>query len=282
MAVGCGSTASDETHCVPGRQIACDCADGSTAVQVCGSDAHYLACQCNDDSPRGIDVPPTGSSGGRATAGSSNIDPAGGTAGISSGGVANKPIAYKYGDMSPCDTEGSSLFFSGDSGDYIHPGQDLLTVARFNEMSSPEHISFYIEPSGMEHGSWWYADFSSEQLDAPLAVGEYLGAERYPFETYLKPGLDVTGDGRGCNTLTGKFVIKKLVWLGPTLSVVDVAFEQHCEGGSAAVRGCLHYDSGLGEGGVSSDPQAQGGWGNDSSAAAGAAFGGASTAGEGG
>jgi hypothetical protein len=189
--------------------------------------------------------------------------------------------------MAPCNTEGSSVFFSGDSADYIHPGQDLLTVARFTEMSSPESIRFTIEPSGMEHGDWWWLTFSSEQLDAPLAVGEYPNAERWPFQTYLRPGLDVSGDGRGCNTLTGEFVIKALTWIGPTLSLLDVAFEQHCEGGSAAVRGCLHYDSGLGVGvggapaaaGAGTDPEPAGGESNTAGGAAGASLGGNSSAG---
>lgn len=172
-------------------------------------------------------------------------DPGGFGAASSSGGSATGLIDYRYGDTSPCDAHDNSIFFDGEGGDYIHPGQDFLTIARFTDQSSSSHISFDIEPSGAEHGLWWWVDFSSEKLGEPLNLGEYLNAERYPFETYLKPGMDVSGDGRGCNTLTGKFLVTDLRWVGGTLVRFSASFEQHCEGGSAALRGCIHYDSGL-------------------------------------
>jgi len=285
LMLGCGASTSNpsETSCVPGRQIACDCPDGSKSVQVCSESRTFEACQCGDTDSGGPDdsVSYGTGSGGRSSgsAGSGKGASGGDAAGGKGTGGTSGPRAYAYGDLSPCETSQSSLFFSGDSGDFIHPGQDLIDVARFTEHSSTSRISFYITPSGMEHGYPWDLDFSSEQLNAPLAVGEYLNAERYPFETYLRPGLSVYGDGRGCNELKGKFVIKRLEWIGGTLARVDIAFEQHCEGGSPALRGCLHYDSGLEPMGAGGASEAAGGSGGDAAqsfdAGAGGSLGGA-------
>src|SRR5690242_3872758 len=52
-----------------------------------------------------------------------------------------------------------------------------------------------------------YADFFNLDFAAPhgqrLEAGTYLSAARYPFQAANQPGLEVWGDGRGCNTDTG-------------------------------------------------------------------------------
>jgi hypothetical protein len=207
-----------------------------------------------------------GGTGGTGTGGTGGVVSSGGTGTGGSGGTPSGLIDYHYGDVTPCDTAKSSIFFDGEGGDYIHPGQDLITVAHFTDSSSSAHVSFDIEPSGEEHGLWWWVDFSTEELGEPIKLGEYLDAERYPFQTYLKPGMDVSGDGRGCNQLSGKFLVTDIAWVGGTLLHFTAAFEQHCEEGNAALRGCVHYDSGLPAAGGT------GGAGNDT--------GGASNAGE--
>ena len=65
-----------------------------------------------------------------------------------------------------------------------------------------------------------------------LTPGLYPGATRYPFQEAGEPGLDVSGDGRGCNELTGAFTVLDIapdrLW---------IAYEQHCEGGDPALFG---------------------------------------------
>ena len=75
-------------------------------------------------------------------------------------------------------------------------------------------------------------------------MGTYSGAERYPFQSPTKPGLSVSGSGRGCNQLTGRFVVLELV-LSPLGEVEHLAidFEQHCEGGPAALIGSIRFHS---------------------------------------
>lgn len=242
--------------------MSCACPQGPDSIQTCQADFTFGACQCSldaDTNPSDVESDGPSVQDETSTPGPSQpaavptapvAEPADPSS--SSNGSEADPdtrqdglIDYQYGDTAPCDSQENGLFFSGDSGDWVHPGQDFITVARFTDSSDADHIGFYIEPSGEEHGLWWDLDFSSEQLDEALKVGEYLDVERYPFETYLKPGLDVGGDGRGCNSLSGKFLITDLLWLGGTLVRFSASFEQHCEQGSSKLLGCIHYDSGL-------------------------------------
>ncbi len=70
-------------------------------------------------------------------------------------------------------------------------------------------------------------------------------AERWPFQSPARPGLDVSGEGRGCNTLSGRFVVRDVAY-GPGGDVQRFAadFEQHCEEGPRALTGSMLYRSG--------------------------------------
>jgi hypothetical protein len=49
------------------------------------------------------------------------------------------------------------------------------------------------------------------------------------------------GQGRGCNTLTGWFAIDSYTLTAGALTGIDLRFEQHCEGGTPALHGQLHW-----------------------------------------
>lgn len=78
-------------------------------------------------------------------------------------------------------------------------------------------------------------------IGSKLAVGTYDGAVR--LATATQPGLDVSGDGRGCNTATGSFIVKAVTYdlTGyPTALWVD--FIEHCEGAPPTLSGELIYN----------------------------------------
>ena len=55
-------------------------------------------------------------------------------------------------------------------------------------------------------------------------------------------GLDVSGDGRGCNTSTGTLTIHKITFdTAGKVATLDASFVQHCEGEAPALRGRIHY-----------------------------------------
>jgi hypothetical protein len=90
---------------------------------------------------------------------------------------------------------------------------------------------------------WWYVNIAASP-GQPLAVGSYTGAVRAAFRPPGTPGIDVYGDGRGCNTITRQFDVNELSYT-PTgdLLVFDATFEQHCEGGTAALFGRIRIDN---------------------------------------
>jgi hypothetical protein len=132
---------------------------------------------------------------------------------------------------------------TGDPGDYITEGQsyaystasnDTLTVAGSTDDS---HIEVEVEAA---NGDNWELDLAAPQGQA-LAAGTYDNATRYPFQSPSVPGLSLIGQYRGCNTVTGSFVVQDVVF-GPSgyVQTLDATFEQHCEGADAAARGEVH------------------------------------------
>jgi hypothetical protein len=130
-----------------------------------------------------------------------------------------------------------SVALFSDRGEYVgqheqrayHPGNATLTTgAATNELwikvEQASGLGFRID----------LAAPSGEQL----AVGRYDGAQRVPFQRPGHPGLAISGEGRGCNTVVGSFEIKELV-KGPDDSVerLWLLYEHHCEGDPPALFG---------------------------------------------
>jgi len=139
----------------------------------------------------------------------------------------------------PCMTGGNVMFFDGN--DYIYSGTLTVTQGTWSGSTSSQHLTLGVTPSGQNQGAWWTLDFDSSQLMVPLDVGVYEGAERYPFESPGHPGIDVSGDGRGCNTISGRFEVHDIASDASGLVSATVSFEQHCESGTSVLDGCIHY-----------------------------------------
>ena len=61
-----------------------------------------------------------------------------------------------------------------------------------------------------------------------LEVGEYAGAEQNPIKG--RPGISVSGDGRGCDLTFGRFVVKDIHFgASGSLERFWALYEQHCE-----------------------------------------------------
>jgi hypothetical protein len=128
----------------------------------------------------------------------------------------------------------STLVFSGDAGDYISQGRTWSYIEGVQGTASSDQrvvsISVWTD-------TWWNLEFAAPQ-GAQLLPGVYESATRYPFNDAHEPGLSLSGDGRGCNTLTGRFEVHEAVY-GPFGYLVKfhASFEQHCEGGPTAAYG---------------------------------------------
>lgn len=145
-------------------------------------------------------------------------------------------------DVSGCVGSENVLVLNGDPGDWIHPGYERIVGASWQTVQAEDHsfVAFDLEPGPGHKFLWWTPRVKAPAGGGALAVGTYLDAARAAFADG-KPGLEITGDGRGCNTLSGTFWIHELEWSGNKVARVLLAFEQHCERGPSALRGCLAY-----------------------------------------
>jgi hypothetical protein len=139
-----------------------------------------------------------------------------------------------------------SFSFSGDEGDYISGGQSYAYATasqdRMNVSGNTDNRVVSVSVDGA-NGDWWYLDLAAP-TGKTLTPGTYTGATRYPFNDATEPGLSLSGNGRGCNQLTGTFTISA-VEFGPQgyVKKLDADFVQHCEGGTPAARGEIHIEN---------------------------------------
>lgn len=94
----------------------------------------------------------------------------------------------------------------------------------------------------LDNGDSWSINFEAIE-GLGLSVGEYTSATRFPFNDPTVPGLSISGDGRGCNTLTGTFEIIAITRDGGGIvNSLAADFEQHCGGGNEALLGRIRYN----------------------------------------
>ncbi len=135
----------------------------------------------------------------------------------------------------------TAFVIDSEPGDGIGQGQQLVYVPPTSTFSvatfSPGWI--FIQVTGADGSDFWSASLKAAGAGT-LAVGTYEDAHRLGDATY--PGLDVAGQGRGCNMSSGRFVIGELERDGAgNVTTLAVSFEQHCEGGPAALFGEIRY-----------------------------------------
>jgi hypothetical protein len=146
------------------------------------------------------------------------------------------------GSDAQCLGGGNVLYFDGDVADYIHPGIERLTggVFSLSPTPSPATQASTVQVSYVNGTTNYIVELSSLHLGQFLAPDVYTGAERAAFAGAGHPGMDIFGDGRGCNTVSGSFQVEDVTFSGTTLTSFTATFEQHCEGATAALRGCVH------------------------------------------
>ncbi len=150
-------------------------------------------------------------------------------------------------DLLPCLVGGNVINFDGQAGDYIHPTDDTVIDGSWSLSSSPttstpEFVRVYVVPTNTAQGLWWNLVFESPFNGTPLQVGDYPLASRWPFNPQGTAGLDVTGDGRGCNQSSGLFHVYELAATNGVVTRFTATFEQSCELIHPPLRGCVHFE----------------------------------------
>lgn len=126
---------------------------------------------------------------------------------------------------------GTSVTFSGTGGDFVTQDQTWSfdpSNASIDAIASPDGNSVGIAVTG---STTWQLGFAAPQGQALTAGTVYDNAARLPFQGPDQPGLTLSGNGAGCNTLTGSFTVKSATFgAHGWIQNLDITFVQHCEG----------------------------------------------------
>ncbi|HEX5733951.1 MAG TPA: hypothetical protein VF131_14045 [Blastocatellia bacterium] len=137
--------------------------------------------------------------------------------------------------------------YVGNSQDYLYtPANGVFSTRAFDSTGDGVvdnvQIAFQ-QPGGTE---FWFLNFGADKLNRNLTPGFYHNAERTPFARFGRPGLDVGGNGRGCNAVTGKFIVLDASFdysgSSPSIRSFAARFEQHCEGGPKSLFGEIYIN----------------------------------------
>ena len=152
-------------------------------------------------------------------------------------GPQNPPPAGLWTPTGFVAPAGNYVYLVSDIGDYVGGGRTELLTSANATISVDSHLTaaLHINVGG------WNGDFVGMNTLSQLSPGYYGGLQRYPFNNPVRGGLDWSGNGRGCNTLTGWFVVDQATYALGELVAIDLRFEQHCEGGAAAQHGVIHW-----------------------------------------
>ena len=145
----------------------------------------------------------------------------------------------QHGENEPPETKVIPAYgyvkMSSEQGDYIGQGLDYELSddnGIFSVRSDHNSISIFFE--GDDH---WSFDFSAPRNET-LSVGIYSSAQRAAFHNPVKPGIDISGAGRGCNEISGGFQIENIAFsTEQIMERFQAAFEQHCEGDGPMLKG---------------------------------------------
>jgi hypothetical protein len=125
-----------------------------------------------------------------------------------------------------------------DVGDYIGQGR-YFSYTQANSViaiwASAGHL--FVRIAGDQR---WFGEFEAPGSTA-LQRGAFTNLQRFLPENAGAGGLDWSGEGRGCHTLTGSFTINSVKYVGEDLSAIDLRFVQNCLSRTSALRGALHW-----------------------------------------
>jgi hypothetical protein len=140
-------------------------------------------------------------------------------------------------EMIPAVSE--SLTMTSDPGDYVGQGSSYaysVPATPFSVQNGGNLVRVDTSVPGSP-GDFWNLAFQAP-AGQQLQAGTSHQADRWPFQPSDVAGLEVFGQGRGCNTLTGSFTILDATY-GPFgyLESFDATFSQHCEEAAPALNG---------------------------------------------
>ena len=142
-------------------------------------------------------------------------------------------------------TSGNFLYLNSEPGDFVGQGMEQLYTSLGSAFAASltGHGTYFTASVTGPEPHIWHVGVAAASGE-PLAVGSYEGVGPIGSPLPAPPELGVDGDGRGCNTVTGRFDVDELQRaISGDLLVFQATFEQHCEGGTAALYGRIRIEN---------------------------------------
>ncbi|WP_144395390.1 PKD domain-containing protein [Pleionea sediminis] len=137
----------------------------------------------------------------------------------------------------------TQITMDSDSGDWVGGGSSYeLTESTGSFTISPSQNNLIVNYSGSDSSDFRYEFVAPNDRD--LEAGAYLNAQRAPFRGPLNPGLSITGNGRGCNTISGYFYIYEYSF-NESNPVIAIDFVQFCDSTVSSLTGSIRINSSL-------------------------------------
>ncbi|MBW4648779.1 MAG: DUF4347 domain-containing protein [Kastovskya adunca ATA6-11-RM4] len=139
----------------------------------------------------------------------------------------------------------TSLVLDSDIGNYIGQGKYYSYTLANGTFTASRNFDngVNIRFNSPNFSGGWNLEFAAPG-DALLTPGTYTGATRWPFQAPTVPGLNVSGQHRGYNQLTGEFSVNQIVYgTGSEIISFDSIFRENGDGDpySESLRGRIRY-----------------------------------------
>lgn len=149
------------------------------------------------------------------------------------------PPTDPFGWLPPADVlagDTSILYVESPTGDYIGQGRTYRYTKADSVMTlSNQANRFQLSIDGDER---WTLSIAEPSTYPAMTAGYWENVGRYPFSV---PGLSFSGEGRGCNTLLGRFIVDSVTYAADLIDTITVRFEQRCEQTGPPLRGYFRW-----------------------------------------
>lgn len=135
------------------------------------------------------------------------------------------------------------LYFNSQPGDYVGDGLEF-TLTPSDGAITTSRVDGGVFVQYTTGNSWWSLRFVPP-AGAEFTPGAYEWTMSWRDQSPTMPGLAVSGHGRACNTLVGRFTVLEAEYDDAgEVRKLALDYEQHCELATAALFGSVRINSG--------------------------------------
>jgi hypothetical protein len=134
---------------------------------------------------------------------------------------------------------GTYVYIESESTDTIGQGRTTTyTQTNSTILMSTSGARLSFEVQGAQN---WNADFLASDGDG-IVVGFWGDLSIYPPPRPDDGGLHFRGDGRQCTVVSGWFVVDRIGFDAQGLSLIELRFQQRCDGNTSVLRGKIRVE----------------------------------------